>query len=203
MNYESEKIKKAYDEFASRYAVLNENMLLQFQLFEFLSFLNKKSKILDAGCGAGRDCEMLYEEGYNITGIDFSKNMITESKKRVTDVKFKVMDFLNTDFKDKSINAIWCNASIIHLPKNKINNALKEFHRILGSESLLFLNVIKGEGEKETEIKKFYNGKLPVSFYQKDEITEILEENGFRIIRSYEESDDNFEWIDLLCKKRI
>ena len=62
---------------------------------------------------------------------------------------------------------------------------------------------MKGEGEMEFERRSFYNGKLPVSFYNKDEISKILEKNGFKVLRIFEDSDDENEWIDLICRKRF
>ncbi len=202
MIYSEELIKKAYDDFARRYAEINFNVILQYQLNEFLSFLPKSAKILDLGCGPGRDVNYFLEEGYNAIGIDFSEKMIKEAKARVKG-KFIVMNFNNMDFKDEEFNGLWCNASVIHIPKRLINKTLKEFNRVLKPGGILFVSVMKGEGEMEFERRSFYNGKLPVSFYNKDEISKILEKNGFKVLRIFEDSDDENEWIDLICRKRF
>ena len=57
------------------------------ELISFFSEYSNKGKILDLGCGQGRDAVPLAQLGYNVTGIDNSKvgidqmNQIAESKK--------------------------------------------------------------------------------------------------------------------------
>ncbi len=36
----------------------------------------KTKKLLDLGCGAGIYSELLYDKGFSVTGIDFSKRSI-------------------------------------------------------------------------------------------------------------------------------
>ncbi|MDO6674267.1 methyltransferase domain-containing protein [Tenacibaculum sp. 1_MG-2023] len=43
------------------------------ELIEFLANYPKKGKLLDLGCGQGRDALALAQLGYNVTGIDNSK----------------------------------------------------------------------------------------------------------------------------------
>ena len=44
---------------------------------------NKKSKILDAGCGTGLVGQILHKNNYkNIVGVDFSKEMIERAHKK-------------------------------------------------------------------------------------------------------------------------
>lgn len=43
------------------------------ELIEFLAYYPKKGKLLDLGCGQGRDAIALARLGYSVTGIDNSK----------------------------------------------------------------------------------------------------------------------------------
>jgi SAM-dependent methyltransferase len=49
--------------------------------------------VLDAGCGAGAQCQWLAEEGARVTGIDLSPRMIAQARKRCgEDVNLSVAD---------------------------------------------------------------------------------------------------------------
>ena len=55
--------------------------------------LKKNSKILDAACGKGRHSIEIEKFGYNVTGIDLSKNSIREAKKNENkNLKFLIHD---------------------------------------------------------------------------------------------------------------
>ena len=42
----------------------------------FLKHLHACAKILDAGCGSGRDCFFFKSKGFNVTAFDASEEMI-------------------------------------------------------------------------------------------------------------------------------
>ena len=68
-------------------------------LENFLNTFNiKKGKVLEIGCGFGYDTKFLYELGFDVTGLDISKNAIDIAKKNNSqNVKFKCIDFFNYD----------------------------------------------------------------------------------------------------------
>jgi SAM-dependent methyltransferase len=70
------------------------------QLFitALLAFLNisNNARVLDIACGKGRHAIGLNEKGFNVVGIDLSKNSIEEARKFETvDLKFHVRDIRN------------------------------------------------------------------------------------------------------------
>jgi len=54
---------------------------------------SKPAKILDIGIGTGTLCRKLYEQGNDITGIDFSEEMLNASRKNIPDAKLIQWDF--------------------------------------------------------------------------------------------------------------
>jgi SAM-dependent methyltransferase len=75
---------------------------------ESLSFcdIDKNSKILDLGCGNGRTTVAMLREGYDVVGIDFEEELISEAKKIDNGLysdKFIVGSAVNINniFKDK------------------------------------------------------------------------------------------------------
>jgi len=60
--------------------------------------INKKSKILDLGCGEGRDAICLLNGGYNVIAVDYSHTVIEKCKELSNykyNTSFKQFDLLN------------------------------------------------------------------------------------------------------------
>lgn len=91
---------------------------------------NRKSLVLEIGCGTGLFTKELATTANTITAIDISDALITEAKKRVHagNVKFVVDNAYKTKFKPNSYDFIVGSSSLHHL---EVDAALKEFSRIL------------------------------------------------------------------------
>lgn len=76
--------KRFYDLSVSDYS--NEwysNDIMKKTIQSFLSVIGKENpRILDLGCGPGHESMRLFNEGANVTGIDYSKNSIEIAKKK-------------------------------------------------------------------------------------------------------------------------
>lgn len=202
MKSTEKEIIKAYGGFSASYKAMNFELVLQYLLYEFLSFLPKGARILDAGCGPGRDAMTLGEEGYEAVGIDITPEMVELAKASEPKLEFLQKDMRKTGFKEEEFDGIWANASVIHFSKEEVADVLKEFSRVLKPSGILFVSVLKGEGEKKHAMKYFYEGELPVSFYDKDEFSVLLERSGFRVLRCIEDADDHDEWLNFICRKK-
>jgi ubiquinone/menaquinone biosynthesis C-methylase UbiE len=116
------------------------------EVIEFANELNElklKGKILDVGCGNGRNLIPFAKLGFECYGIDFSKNMIEVAKKKFEKLKlkcvFKVADARNLPFEDESFDYVICVAVLHHLKKSECEKALSEIKRVLktGGRALL------------------------------------------------------------------
>lgn len=195
-----EKIKASieiYNKFAQAYITHTSNKLLQFQLNEFISMLPKKAKVLDVGCGAGRDAEYLTEEGLDVLGIDIATQMIKEAKKKKIKVKKKnILDLKKGDF-----DGIWCMATLSDIPKSEINTVLTNFHNLLNENGIVYIAVKEGEGEKFEEKERYENQPRFYAYYKQDELEKNLAENNFKIIKSTKTNDQGVNWIEIFARK--
>lgn len=70
-------------------------------LFDYLK-IKKESKIIDIACGKGRHATYFNKLGFNVTGIDLSKNSIQEAQKNENNkLKFFVHDMRKTFKKEE------------------------------------------------------------------------------------------------------
>ena len=109
------------------------------------SLPNKKSKVLDVGCGEGYLSRMMAKQGMKVWGVDFSSNLIEAAKKEEhrdpLGIQYKVADMRTTSFPSSSFDIVVSHQSIHEIPNPQ--KALQEFARILkknGRVLLLFLH---------------------------------------------------------------
>ncbi len=76
--------------------------------------LDKESKILDLGCGAGRHSISLAKKGFIVTGIDISEYMLLEARKRAKNARI-TLHFIQANLAE--INKL-------NFPKNSFNGVI-------------------------------------------------------------------------------
>jgi len=99
----------------------------------------KGKKILDVGCGHGRDARYLSERGFEVVGIDLSRNLLKIARRMAPKAKFLLMDMRDLKFGDEEFDGIWSCASFLHIPKREALETLREFRRVLKPGGLLYL----------------------------------------------------------------
>ena len=86
-------------------------------------------RVLDIGFGTGVLTARLYENGYDITGIDFSERMIQIAHQKMPRARLIQHDFTNglpAEFADSKFDAIVCTYAIHHLDDYAKIDFLKE-----------------------------------------------------------------------------
>jgi len=169
-----------YDAVARDYALKWSNPdVMSEQVGCFLSHLEGQ-RILDIGCGPGRDALVFTNRGRRVVGIDLSKNFLAIAQRAAPSAVFAKVDMRSLAFSSGSFDGVWACASLLHLPKGEALQALQESRRVLEPHGFLFASVKEGEGEGWEEREE---GKVFYSYYQEEEIRKWIEEAGFSIIR--------------------
>ena len=94
-----------YEALFSNYAQKYENESFTKGTLSEVDFLEKEishrkySRILDVGCGTGRHSIELSKRGYNMTGIDLSKNMLDKAKDNADIANVRV-ELIQADARD-------------------------------------------------------------------------------------------------------
>lgn len=108
-----------------------------------------KTHILDLGCGSGRHIFFLSNEGYQVSGIDFSKPCV--------DYVNSMLDKMNIDgrvqegsvtslpYPDNSFDGIICHGVLLYLCQSDIVRSIQEIHRTLkaGGKALVVVRQIQ------------------------------------------------------------
>ncbi|MDP2720985.1 MAG: class I SAM-dependent methyltransferase [bacterium] len=192
-----ENLKETYNKLAPKW---NQADWGDKGLRKFIKLISG-GKVLDLGCGSGIQSKVLQEAGLEVVGVDFAEKMIEEAKKRVPNAEFLVMDILNLDFPPEHFDGIYARASLLHIPKNKIGQVLKDLHKILKRNGIIYVALKEGEGEREV-VDEDLGASRFFAFYKEDEIRELLEKMGFQIIETVYEKTKNNLWLQIFANKR-
>ncbi len=110
------------------------------------------AKILDAGCGHGRNLHWFYQQGYDINGIDISENAIEYCKTTFSKqaANFSVSDLKTIPFKEDTFDHVICNA-VLHFADNKthFHQMFSELIRVLKPNGSLFIRTTSLIGLKK------------------------------------------------------
>jgi ubiquinone/menaquinone biosynthesis C-methylase UbiE len=151
----------------------------------------KARRVLDVACGTGYWTEIVSETARSIVGADIAKEMleIARGKQFKCPVSFCRADVFNLPFKNVSFNGGMADFWFSHIPREKIESFLEDFHCLLESGSLVLVadNVyIAGIGgefvKKEGDVNTYKRRKLGdgsehlvlKNYFSSGELTEIF-----------------------------
>ncbi len=194
--------RQTYDQiapdFAAHNAAMPENLARAAE--RFVELLGKGTRVLDVGCGHGRDSVWLASRAITPIGVDLSSGMLWQARANgVRDLA--QMDMLSLGLRDQSFDGVWCCASLLFLPKQLAPVALAEFHRLLTHNGVLFIAVQEGAGEG-LEVSSFSAYlRVFIARYQMDQVEQMLEQNGFRIIERARYPDSK-TWLHFFATRK-
>jgi ubiquinone/menaquinone biosynthesis C-methylase UbiE len=145
-----------------------------------------KLKVLDIGCGYGKDTFYLSrQKGISAVGLDYSRGMLAEAKKAFPQVDFVQMDMRSLLFPGNSFAGVWANGCIYHIQKKDIKLVLAEVRRVLMSSGVFSFNFKMGNGEKMEQNPKSYGGNPRFySYYETEEMKALITESGLQMIEA-------------------
>jgi len=100
-------------------------------------------RILDAGCGTGRNFESMLRAGSRLVGIDFSLGMLRVARNKYPLIPLALADLHTLPLRKESFDAVLCALVGEHL--ERLTEACAEFHRVLSLDGRLVFSVYHPE----------------------------------------------------------
>lgn len=137
MNYYDSNAQHYFDKTA--YADMKE-------LYDMvLPDLPKTARILDLGCGSGRDAAYFMSQGYEVMAIEPSQGLACLARENFG---IEVLPYRMQDIKfEAEFDLIWACASLIHLKFEEMPDMWKRLRRALRAGGRIFASFKKGEFE--------------------------------------------------------
>jgi len=193
------RMQAAYDRIAPQFAVRNADFPAD--LLPWAERVRERvgagTRLLDLGCGTGRDLAWFEQRGCRVVGVDLSRGMLAEARGRVRGPLLQ-MELRALGFDDDTFAAVWCNAALLHLPKRALVEALAEVRRVLVDGGTLLATFQQGDGEGWEDapglsVQRFF------ARYQSDELCHLFTQNGFAVQEVVATRSDPRTWLHLLA----
>lgn len=184
-----EMVKKDYNAIAEIYNNFEDYYALNIYIERFLNSLTGKN-ILDAGCGTGKFAGYFSAKGYNVTAIDFSKEMLRIAKKNYPKIKFLRKDICAYNTSTK-FDGIFAKYVLFHLPPEDLVRTLNNFHKMLNSHGKLciIIDIPKEAGEQIVDEEFEKNQRVYFNYFTPDELVVLLQKANFRVEEKIEIKD--------------
>ena len=164
----------------------------------FLATIPKESKILDLGCGSGRDSKFFASLGYHVIPVDGSPELC-EKASEYTGLPVRCLLFEDLDY-TAEFDAIWACASLLHVEKEQMPYVLELISNALKENGMLYVSYKYGSEQRN------HNGRL-FSDYTEEDIPKLFPANsGLSCIDYWITSDaradrSSEKWLNMICKK--
>lgn len=140
-------------------------------------------RLLDVGCGTGKDLEGFREMGWQVTGVEMSPYAASAARQRLG-CEILVGDFEEVPLGDKGFDVVRFSHSLEHLPSPR--RALEKAYRILRAGGLLWIEVPNAASlERRLFGKHWFGWDLPRHLYHftPQTLVRMLTCAGFRPVK--------------------
>lgn len=105
--------------------------------------IEPNSKVLDIGCGNGRNILSIVDIAGNITGLDNSQKAVQDAQENLKahqNVEVVLGDAMNLPFEDKSFDFVILSMTLVNFADSKLK-ALQEMKRVAKDEGKVIISV--------------------------------------------------------------
>ena len=124
-------------------------------LHAFLDRLPAGARILELGCGGGRDCEAMLERGFDVDPTEGVREMARKAEERLG-IPVRVMRFDELDA-DEAYDGVWASASLLHVPRSVLPTVLTRVRKALRPGGLHYASYKSGGAEGRDRFGRYFN----------------------------------------------
>ena len=196
MNYET---LNYYNENEKEYFETTKNLKTTEIYKEFLSMVKPSGKVLDLGCGSGRDSLYFKNAGFDVTSVDGSIELAKEAEKLINQ---EVIVSKFEDFKsEERFDGIWACASLLHVRRENIEEVLRNLVNNLNKGSVFYLSFKYGDDEYIDERGRYFNCYKEEGF---EKMVSSIKE--YKVKSMYKTGDSlggraNLTWLNIILER--
>ena len=189
-----------YTQNADAYVASTVNVEFRGMQERFLRAIPAGGRILDFGCGSGRDTKYFLEKGYQVMAVDGVEELCRLAA-AYTGIPVRKMLFQELD-EVGVYDGIWACSSILHLTYGELKNVMRKMARALKPEGIVYTSFKYGEFEGER------NGRYFTDMTEERLDGLLREVEAFTLVEEWVTKDvrpgrGDERWMNVLLKKII
>ncbi len=189
---------KYYNEKASAFVEGTRSVDFSALQNEFASYVKKGGRILDLGCGSGRDSKAFMEMGYAVVAVDGSEEICRFASEYIG------QPVICSTFQDYApegmFDGIWACASLLHLSLDDVKAAMKKYASVLEQGGSFYVSFKYGafSGERNGRFFTDMNERSFADLLKEIPQLEIHKEYVTEDVRPGRETE---KWLNVFLKK--
>lgn len=187
-----------YNKNAESFVYRTINIDLRETQERFLNHIPPHGRILDFGCGSGRDAKYFHTKDFEVDAVDGSEELCKLAAE-YSGINVKQMLFSDLDVIEE-YDGIWACSSILHLSSSELRDVLLKMLKALKNDGIIYTSFKYGQYEG------MRNGRYFIDFTEtsfKKYIADIgnVEIAVFWITRDARPGRGDEKWLNLILQK--
>lgn len=186
-----------YNEHAEEFTASTFEVDMESLYQPFLAELLEGARILDVGCGSGRDTLAFKNKGYQVDAIDYSEKLVKKAS-RLTGIPIKLKSFYEVDDYE-AYDGIWACASLLHCERTRLKEVIGKLVSALKPNGVLYMSFKYGNGDREKDGRHFTD----LNEHQAEEL--LSQFKNISLVQQWitidKRPDRTEEWLNILLKK--
>lgn len=158
----------------------------------------KDAKIVEIGCGDGRDAKEIAERSSYYLGFDISEGLIKLARQHVPEADFQVADAVKFEYPN-NVDIVFAFASLLHLDKEEVKQVCSKVYQALRPGGIFYIS-LKYAPEYQEMIKRDQYGTRMFYLYHPDFIQKLAG-NGYKAVHELHEMRGKTPWFELALQK--
>lgn len=191
----SATILSFYDETAETYIERTADLDMTRIREAFVRHL-KGARVLDAGCGSGRDALAFKRMGLDVVAFDGSERMAELAAER-TGLPVQHLRFDQVQW-DGDFDGVWACSSLLHLPDDELHATLRVLLRALHPGGVLYASFKAGNGARVDAYGRHFND------FTLERLREALERAGADVLETWANDQvggPSMRWVNAVSRK--
>ena len=166
----------------------------------FLKYIPVGGKVMDLGCGSGRDVKWFCEHGYDASGIDASEDLAAQAREHYgVHVEIGAIEEWHAE---EPYDGLWCCASLMHLKDTECRKFFENLEHNLKPGGTIYVSVKSGVHTGYDEEGRYFRD------FQKDDIYELVNLcKGLEIKELWYTEDslarEDFRWLNVIAVRNL